>query len=187
MSNILGSVLSNCQSTDATLRSILRQRKKESLLTDIDEHLLHKLHAVFLTGVKVFDTLQNVVPAFYLLRNVWDDKNSTDERKVKLLKKELVAQIDDKVWSAITAVHLTATYLDPALREFVFVPSARDRVLFITQAKDCFMAYVFDGYEKRPERYTGQSNDISSLSCNSTLRVCRSTSETTKSATRCRS
>jgi len=62
-------------------------------------------------------TLQNVVPAFYLLRNVWNQKISTDDRRVKCLKKELVLQLDDKVWPAITAVHLTATYLDPTLQE----------------------------------------------------------------------
>jgi len=106
-------------------------------------------------------TLQNVVPAFYLLRNVWSEKNSTDDRRVKCLKKELVVQLDDKVWSAISAVHLTATYLDPTLREFVFVPSVQDRSLFISQAKDSLMAYACDEYEKRPERYSGESNEVS--------------------------
>jgi len=53
---------------------------------------------------------------------------------------EGVLQLDDKVWSAIIAVHLTATYLDPTLREFLFVPTAQDRTVFISQAKDCLMA-----------------------------------------------
>lgn len=33
-------------------------------------------------------TIQNVVPAFYLLRNVWNQKISTDNGHEKCLKKE---------------------------------------------------------------------------------------------------
>jgi len=51
-------------------------------------------------------------------------------------------------------VHLAATYLEPTLREFLFVPSAKDRSLFIQQAENCIMAYGEDEYDKRRNLYT---------------------------------
>ena len=70
-----------------------------------------------------------------------------------MLKMELVTHLDGKVWSSITAVHLAATYLDPTLKEFLFVPSANDRSLFTEQAKNCIMAYGEDEYAKRGNLY----------------------------------
>ena len=146
LSSLLGSVLSNCASTDEKLKSILRERKKQYLLADIDEDLLRKIHAVLQTGVKVFDTLeqskqptiQNVVPAFYLVRNAWSQKNATDDRRVRSLKKELMLQLDDKVWSAITAVHLAATYLDPTLRVCVRSCSTRSFTVRSSSERLCY-------------------------------------------------
>ena len=146
MSSLLVSVLSNCASTDEKLKSILRERKKQYLLADIDEDLLRKIHAVLQTGVKVFDTLeqskhptiQNVVPAFYLARNAWSQKNATDDRRVRSLKKELMLQLDDKVWSAITAVHLAATYLDPTLRVCVRSCSTRSFTVRSSSERLCY-------------------------------------------------
>jgi len=69
---------------------------------------------------------------------------------VKILKRKLVTRHS----SSITAVHLAATYLDSTLREFLFVPSANDRSLFIQQAENCIMAYGEDEYDKRRNLYT---------------------------------
>jgi hypothetical protein len=80
-------------------------------------------------------TLQNVVPSFYLLRNAWSQNVTGEDRRIKLLKKELVTQLDEKVWPSITAIHLAATYLDPTLRELVFISCDKDRVTFRQLAK----------------------------------------------------
>ena len=35
----------------------------------------------------------------------------------------------------------------------MFLPFDTDRSLFVSQAKDCIMAYSFDEYEKRSDKY----------------------------------
>ena len=161
LTNLMGSVLANCESRDSTLKNILKERKRESLLCDIDEHFLYQVYNVLLEGVVVFDmleqslkpTLQNVAPAFYLLRNAWDKPVAGEDRRIKALKKELVCEIDDKVWGSIAVVHFAATYLDPTLNKFVFVSSDADKQLFIEQGKACIFAYAVDEYHGHQELY----------------------------------
>ncbi len=123
------------------------------------------MHEVLVEGVIVFDmleqslkpTLQNVAPAFYLLRNAWNKTVAGEDRRIKALKKELVSQIDDKVWGSITTLHFAATYLDPTLNKFVFVSSAADQQLFIEQAKACIFAYAADEYNSHQNVYNPSS------------------------------
>lgn len=165
LTNLMGSVLANCDSSNSTLKNILKERKRESLLCDIDENLLRQVYNVLVDGVIVFDmleqslkpTLQNVAPAFYLLRNAWDRTVAGEDRRIKALKKELVSQIDDKVWGSITTLHFAATYLDPTLNKFLFVSSAADQQLFIEQAKVCIFAYAADEYNRHLNLYNPSS------------------------------
>jgi F0F1-type ATP synthase alpha subunit len=131
--NVIGVI--KCNDDTNTPRKLLQQRKRESLLVDINTDLLEKVYEVLSIGEHVFDmleqakvpTLQSVVPSFYLLRNTWEQHTAGEDRRIKILKKELVSQLDAKVWTSITAVHMAATYLDPTFKQFICVPLEVDR------------------------------------------------------------
>lgn len=147
--NMMKSIIVNIDDDKCILASALRVRRKEGLISDIDEALLKAVYEVLATAAEVFDTLEfsstptigNVLPSYYLLRGLWSETKSTDLATVRRLKKELVIAIDAKMWTSIIQLHFAATFLDPTLREFRFCSVAKDRQLFRQQAINCIRAF----------------------------------------------
>ena len=108
--NMMKSIIANIDDSHHVLANALRSRRKESLISDIDDILLKAVYEVLSIAEHVFDTLEfnssptlwNVVPSYYLLRGFWSETNVSDLPEVRKLTKELVQALDGKVWISIT-------------------------------------------------------------------------------------
>lgn len=146
---MMASIITNIDDEEDTLAVALRKRRKEGLLSDTDHELLKAVYEVLQVAEPTFDvlefssipTISYVVPSYYLLRTKWSE-NTADRPEVRKLKKELVEALDAKLWSSIVQLHFAATYLDPTLKEFMFCPVKKDRVLFRQQAVACIKEFV---------------------------------------------
>lgn len=87
-------------------------------------------------------TFQNVAPAFYFLRNGFNNVSVTNSPEVRKIKKECVAHLDSKIWLSITGIHLAATFLGPNLKEFSFVPEGEERNNLREQGKTATKEYA---------------------------------------------
>ena len=111
------------------LNVILRERKEQHRLFNIDPVLLNAIVQLMRPFSMVFDklemanqpTLQNVVPSYYrMVNDVLPNPN--DAEIISELKKEIRVCLDEKYLSSILQIHWVATYLDPSFKSFVFVP-----------------------------------------------------------------
>lgn len=76
-------------------------------------------------------TLQNVVPVYYTLYELWEI-NEEDSEIQKGLKAEFLPVLTDKLWeSSIGMLHLTATFLDPSLKLFKYLRSRVNRESYL--------------------------------------------------------
>lgn len=161
--NMMKSIIANIDDDNSVLANALRIKRKEGLLSDIDDALLKAVYEVLAIAEEVFDTLefssvptlQYVLPSYYLLRGMWTETKPTDLAEVRRLKKELVDALDAKMWTSIVQLHFAATFLDPTLREFKFCPVAKDRQLFRQQAINCIRLFV------RPTNQLLNSSEVS--------------------------
>ena len=80
-------------------------------------------------------TLHLVLPSFYQLRNFWSETKATDTATGRILKRNLVMALDDKMWKDILALHVAATWLDPTLKSFSFVSNSEERTALLKQAE----------------------------------------------------
>ena len=129
-----------------TLVIELRKRKRENLMYHFDIDLLGEV-VEFLSGFSdLFDlleyankpTLQNVVPVYYTLYELWQIKEEDSEIQ-QVLKAEFLPVLTEKLWNSIGMLHLSATFLDPSLRSFTFVRSKVDREGFFRQIKESLL------------------------------------------------
>ena len=129
-----------------TLVIELRKRKRENLMYHFDIDLLREV-VEFLSGFSdLFDlleyankpTLQNVVPVYYTLYELWQIKEEDSEIQ-QVLKAEFLPVLTEKFWNSIGMLHLSATFLDPSLRSFTFVRSKVDREGFFRQIKESLL------------------------------------------------
>ena len=135
---MMHSIKINIEDENTTLASHLRSRKKEGLLSDIDQRMLNFVYNFLQIAEPIFDVLEfstipslgNVLPSYYLLRTTWNEKKVMDICEVRRLKKELVDAIDAKLWTSIVQLHFAATFLDPSLKAFRFCDVKKDKVLF---------------------------------------------------------
>jgi hypothetical protein len=119
---------------NSVLANALRLKRKERLLSDIDDALLKAVYEV-LAIAEVFDTLEfssvptieYVLPSYYLLHGMWNQTKPTDLAEVRRLKKELINALDGKMWTSIVQLHFAATFLDPSLRELTIQRSFRNK------------------------------------------------------------
>ncbi|KAI6651069.1 Transposase [Oopsacas minuta] len=129
-----------------TLVIEIRKRKRENLIYHFDIDLLREV-VEFLSGFSdLFDlleyankpTLQNVVPVYYTLDELWQIKEEDSEIQ-QVLKAEFLPVLTEKLWDSIGMLHLSATFLDPSLRSFTFVRSKVDREGFFRQIKESLL------------------------------------------------
>lgn len=131
------------------LGPILTERGRSHLLVDIDQRLLEEIRLLLSTVHSVFDLLeysarpsiQSVLPAYYLLKNMWSTVDATDSAPLRIAKKDLAKQLDEKLWSSITAVHVASTWLDPSLKHFAFVRANSEKDTLLKQARECVLQY----------------------------------------------
>ena len=124
------------------LRPLLRDKKREDLIVNIDIVLVEEVLQILGKGEEMFDmleysyisTLQSVLPAYYKLRNCWSEQLTTDSAAGRILKRNLVSALDGKMWVDINALHVAASYLDPSLKSFSFVKGTRERKNLLEQA-----------------------------------------------------
>ena len=124
------------------LRPLLRDRKRDDLLVNIGIVLLEEVLKILQKAEAMFDileysyivTLQSVLPAYYLLRNYWSELPTTDCAAERILKRNLVMALDEKMWMDITTLHVAASYLDPSLKSFSFVKDGKERRNLLEQA-----------------------------------------------------
>ncbi|KAI6650786.1 Hobo element transposase HFL1 [Oopsacas minuta] len=84
-------------------------------------------------------TLQNLVPVYYTLYELWQIKEEDSEIQ-QVLKAEFLPVLTEKLWNSIEMLHLSATFLDPSLRSFTFVRSKVDREGFFRQIKESLLS-----------------------------------------------
>jgi hypothetical protein len=99
---MMKSIIANINDDNSVLANALRPKRKEGLLSDIDDTLLKAVYEVLAIAEEVFDTLEfssvptieYVLPSYYLLRDMWSETKPTDLAEVRRLKKELVDALD---------------------------------------------------------------------------------------------
>ena len=100
-------------------------------------------------------TLYFVLPSFYQLRNFWSETKATDTAAGRILKRNLVKALDNKMWKDVVALHVTATWLDPTLKSFSFVSNSEKRQALLCQAETVVeghaVAAASDLYQKKGE------------------------------------
>ena len=125
------------------LVSLLRERKKEQLIARIDVDLLKDVVSFFRVFPSLFDileyanipTLQNSLPLFYTMQKEWQPQTS-DGDSTALMKREFLTSLTNKYWDSLSMLHFVATFLDPSLRDFLFVRNVKDRQGFLKQVKN---------------------------------------------------
>ena len=80
-------------------------------------------------------TLHLVLPSFYQLHNFWSETKATDTGAGRILKRNLVMALDEKMWKDIVALHVAATWLDPTLKSFSFVSNSEEQNALLKQAE----------------------------------------------------
>ena len=80
-------------------------------------------------------SLQNVVPIYYTLHELWQIKEEDCEIQ-KFLNAEFLPTLTEKLWNSIAMLHLSATFLDPTLKLFTFVRSTAEREDFFVHVKE---------------------------------------------------
>ena len=72
-----------------------------------------------------------------LLHNFWSETKATDTAAGRILKRNLVKILDDKIWKDIVALHVVETWLDPTLiqKSFSFVSNSEERKAILQQAE----------------------------------------------------
>jgi hypothetical protein len=93
---MMKSIIANIDDDKSVLANALKRlKRKEGLLSDIDDTLLKAVYEVLAIAEEVFDTLEfssvpaieYVLPSYYLLRGVWSETKPTDLAEVRRLKK----------------------------------------------------------------------------------------------------
>lgn len=136
--------LESIQKNYRCLSTILVPRGCAHLITRIDKTLLDQLIS-FLTVFKeasdlleqdTVPTLQHVPVVYYDLKSacggLWTDSESSDCPVLRRFKEIVLDTIEEKIAPKIKPQHYMATFLDPNLREFKFVPeeSRGDKISF---------------------------------------------------------
>ena len=76
-------------------------------------HILEKAKEIFdILEYSFVPSLQSVLPAIYRLGDFWSDLSTADTVAGHVLKRNLVTALDSKMWEAIIALHVAASYLD---------------------------------------------------------------------------
>jgi hypothetical protein len=122
---------------------VLREKKKEQLIARIDIDLLNDVVSFFRVFPSLFDileyanipTLQNSLPVYYTLYEEWQPQTS-DGESTALMKTEFLKALTNKYWNSLNMLHFVATFLDPSLRDFLFVRNVKERQGFLKQVKE---------------------------------------------------
>ena len=151
------SILTNYEA----LRSLIRDKRREDLIISIENSLLEEILEIFKKAESTFDilefsfipTLHLVLLSFYQLRNFWSETKATDTAAGRILKRNLVTALDDKMWKDVVALHVTATWLDPTLKLFSFVSNSEEQQALLRQAETVVeghaVAAASDLYQKK--------------------------------------
>jgi len=139
----LTDMFSSISASRDALVPLLRERKKEQLIARIDVDLLHEVVSFVKVFPPLFDvleyanipTLQNSLPVYYTLHEVWQPQ-AGDSEPLALMKKAFLAALTDKYWTSLSMLNFVASYLDPTLRDFAFVRNVNDRQGFFRQVKE---------------------------------------------------
>ena len=83
----------------------MRDKRRDDLLVNIDIALVEEVVNILQKAEAMFDileysyivTLQLVLPAYYILHNYWSELSTTDSVAGRILKRKLVATLDDKI------------------------------------------------------------------------------------------
>ena len=143
----LSAMFSSVSKSRDALIPLLRARKKEQLIARIDVDLLNEVVLFLDVLPSLFDileyanipTLQNSLPVYYTLYEAWQPQFS-DSRSVALMKREFLMALTDKYWNSLNMLHFVATFLDPSLRQFLFVKNLTDRQGFFKQVKESLLS-----------------------------------------------
>jgi len=143
----LSAMFSSVSKSRDALIPLLRARKKEQLIARIDVDLLNEVVLFLDVLPSLFDileyanipTLQNSLPVYYTLYEAWQPQFS-DSRSVALMKREFLMALTDKYWNSLNMLHFVATFLDPSLRQFLFVKNLTDRQGFFKQVKKSLLS-----------------------------------------------
>jgi hypothetical protein len=168
----LYAMFSSVSESRDTLIPILRGRKKEHLVTRIDIDLLHEAVSFLSIFSSLFDvleyanipTLQNALPVYYTLYEKWQPDQS-DSEILSLMKKQFLTALTDKFWSSLSMFHFVATYLDPTLKEFIFVTNIADREGFFKQVKESITSLASESKSSNDQQ--SLTNDLASCSSSS--------------------
>ena len=122
------------------LRPLLRDKRRDDLLVDIDIALVEEVVNILQKAGEMFNileysyivTLQSVLPAYC---SYWTELSTTDNVAGRILKRKVVAALDEKMWVDVTAIHVAASYLDPSLKSFSIVKDAREWKNLLEQAE----------------------------------------------------
>ena len=150
----------------STLVALLTEKNRLDLVTDFNTRLNAEL-VEFLANFEGFfremqsatkTTIQLVAPGYYVLAQFCDSK-TTDSEAIIILKNAVLAGLDNKYWSSIKALHWVATFLDPTLKSFSFVPekTAADRDFKLTLQRDV-ITWTID-YMKHTEDKHNEEDD----------------------------
>ncbi len=139
----LSYMFSSISESHEALLPVLRERKKEHLVARIDIDQLNEVVAFLKIFPSLFDlleyaniaTLQNTLPVYYTLYEAWQP-NRLDSELLAQLKTEFLTALSNKFWISVNMLHFIATFLDPTLKEFVFVKNNADRDGFFRQIRD---------------------------------------------------
>lgn len=125
------------------LKPLLREKRQEDLILAVEREILEEVLSILQKAEEIFDfleysyicTLQFVLPSFYKLRAFWSAKSTTDSVAGRVLKRHLISCLDEKLWPDISALHVTASWLDPTLKSFSFVKDIGERDNFFAASR----------------------------------------------------
>ena len=127
---MIGKFSSILTSFDA-LRPLLRDRKRDDLLVNIDIVLLEGVLEILQKAEAMFDILALLLCNLFCMHTTCfvitgQELPSTDSATGRILKRNLVTALDEKMWMDITALHVAASYLDPSWKSFSFVKDGKE-------------------------------------------------------------
>ena len=79
-----------------------------------------------------------MAPSYYAFQNAWEIETD-DDPITRILKRIMIEELIQKVWTSLNTIHFIATYLVPTLKSFLFVKSKRDRVNFLQGTREGIM------------------------------------------------
>ena len=108
---------------------LLRECGEQHRLIHINPQLLHEISKFTENFSLSFDnlefsnrlTLQNVMQSYYRMHEYCIIDKKQKHSIINLLKVEIAKQLDDKYWTSTTQLHWIPAYLDPTLKELLFV------------------------------------------------------------------